>query len=497
MPLGTNNGPAYYQGVKNSAGTLATHRFSLKFGSDFTVTDTSPDTVIALVANSLTVTAGTGLAGGGLVALGGSVTLSLPNVGTAGVNTLSTGDSFTTDAQGRVSAFSAVVRTISAGTGLTGGGTLAADRTISMPNVGPGAGSIGGSGSAVQSITLDAQGRVTAAAAVTLRYQTVQANAVAQTQRTNLNFSTSFALTDSAGSDRTSVDVAAGGISNTQLANSSLTVTAGTGLAGGGTVSLGGSVSLSLPSIGPGAGAIGSSSTVITTLTLDAQGRTTAASSLAQTSLPYSNVKNSAGTVQTTRTNLKFGSDFAVSDVTPDTLIALTNNSLTVTAGTGLSGGGAVALGGTTTLSLPSVGPGAGSIGGGTSVITSLTLDAQGRVTAATSGAPVPLGNRAVETLLTGTTQTAVATYTPGSTKGLWIGLYYRVVTATTNVTISISYTDVTGSQTLTVIPTTSTATGSYPMGPIFICATAASVTVNVTAGTANQVYVTASIVEA
>jgi hypothetical protein len=65
---------------------------------------------------------------------------------------------------------------------------------------------------------------------------------------------------------------------------------------------------------------------------------------------------------------------------------SLVNSSLTVTAGTGLSGGGSVALGGLITLSLPAVGPGAGGYGGGGNVIGSLTLDAQGRVTAVTAG---------------------------------------------------------------------------------------------------------------
>lgn len=52
--------------------------------------------------------------------------------------------------------------TLTAGAGLAGGGDGSANRTISMPNTGPGAGLIGGTG--IASITLDAQGRVTAAA---------------------------------------------------------------------------------------------------------------------------------------------------------------------------------------------------------------------------------------------------------------------------------------------------------------------------------------------
>jgi hypothetical protein len=48
-----------------------------------------------------------------------------------------------------------------AGAGLTGGGDLSVDRTISMPNVGPGAGSFSGG---IASLSIDAHGRVTAVA---------------------------------------------------------------------------------------------------------------------------------------------------------------------------------------------------------------------------------------------------------------------------------------------------------------------------------------------
>ncbi len=110
---------------------------------------------------------------------------------------------------------------------------------------------------------------------------------------------------------------------------------------------------------------------------------------------------------------------------------------------------------------------------------------------------PPPIGARAVESLLTTTSATNVATYTPSTTKGLTVHMYYRVVTGTTNVTVDVTYTDVTGAQTVNAQTLQAKSTGSYAMLPVFIVATSAAVTVTVTAGTANQVYFSSSIVEA
>jgi hypothetical protein len=90
------------------------------------------------------------------------------------------------------------------------------------------------------------------------------------------------------------VTIKNGGVNNDELANSSLTVTSGTGLTGGGSISLGGSRTLNV------------------------------------SGLTNSELSGSAGI---TNANLA-------------------NSSVTVTAGTGLSGGGSVALGASTTLNL-------------------------------------------------------------------------------------------------------------------------------------------------
>ena len=109
------------------------------------------------------------------------------------------------------------------------------------------------------------------------------------------------------------ISIPAAGVTNSMLANPSITVQAGSGLQGGGTVALGGTVTLTnsasggtVTSVGTGAGLTGGPITTSGTI-----------------SIPAAGVTNSM----------------------------LANPSITVQAGSGLSGGGTVALGGTVTIS--------------------------------------------------------------------------------------------------------------------------------------------------
>lgn len=99
-------------------------------------------------------------------------------------------------------------------------------------------------------------------------------------------------------------------------------------------------------------------------------------------------------------------------------------------------------------------------------------------------------------TLLTTTVQTTIATFTPAIQGNFLVGIYFRVVTGTTNVTIVVTYNDNTGAQTNTMINAQVSAVGSYSLVPLFINAVSGTaITVKVTASVANQVYASASVV--
>ena len=139
--------------------------------------------------------------------------------------------------------------------------------------------------------------------------------------------------------------IAPGSVGNAKLANSSLTITPGTGLTGGGLVALGGSLTVTLADTAVPNGSYGST-TAVPTFTVDQQGRLTA-----------------AGTTKLAN-------------------VALNNSSVTVTAGLGLNGGGAVALGAATSLAV-TYGSTSGTAAQGN---TAFTFNGSGNLTGALSG---------------------------------------------------------------------------------------------------------------
>ena len=129
------------------------------------------------VPTSRTLTAGTGLSGGGDLSANRTFDLANTTVTPATYGDASNVAQITVDQQGRITAavnvpvtaagFVPTSRTLTAGTGLTGGGDLSANRTFDLANTAVAAASYGGAAT-VATFTVDAQGRLTLAADVAI-----------------------------------------------------------------------------------------------------------------------------------------------------------------------------------------------------------------------------------------------------------------------------------------------------------------------------------------
>lgn len=99
------------------------------------------------------------------------------------------------------------------------------------------------------------------------------------------------------------------------------------------------------------------------------------------------------------------------------------------------------------------------------------------------------------EVQLTSTSAIDVLTYYNTVAGNRQVGIYYRVITAATNILIVVTFTDVTGAQTMTVVNVAAQAVGSYSVPVGFINASVGNIKVTATAGTANQVFVSAKLI--
>ncbi|MGC2488719.1 MAG: hypothetical protein WA412_08590 [Candidatus Sulfotelmatobacter sp.] len=239
-----------------------------------------------LADSSIKVLAGSGLSGGGTVALGGTVTLTNASPSSGGtVTNISAGAGLTGGTITKTGTISipalGVTNTmladssikVVAGSGLSGGGTVALGGTVTLTNASPssggtvtsittGAGLTGGPITKTGAISIPALGvtntmladsyiKVVAGSGlsgggtVALGGSVTLTNAAPSSGGTVTSISTGAGLTGGPISKTGTISIPAGGVTNSLLANPSITVLAGSGLSGGGTVALGGSVTLS------------------------------------------------------------------------------------------------------------------------------------------------------------------------------------------------------------------------------------------------------------
>jgi hypothetical protein len=134
---------------------------------------------------------------------------------------------------------------------------------------------------------------------------------------------------------------------------------------------------------------------------------------------------------------------------------------------------------------------------GASAAVGSATTFSKGDHNHGLPAAPAAAALATAKEIAVGTGSTTIVTLAPATAGNYHIGIYFRVITATTNVTITVTWTDVTGAQTLTLLNVVAETVGSYTLTDFMIDSVITSaITVSMTAGTVSQVLASASILQ-